>query len=143
MDVVTEQADLAAAAADEAIRKIEEAEAEAEAAEAAAAAAAAEAATDRPEVEARACSGCGLALLEQRELVPGLVCSGGCEREFAAGQSRWSCANRACQIEICSPCLEVTLALTPSLPLPLPLPLTLSLSLALTLLALSPSLSLT
>ena len=39
LDVVTEQADLAAAAADEAIRKIEEAEAEAEAEAAAAAAA--------------------------------------------------------------------------------------------------------
>merc|ERR1719272_1787159 len=93
LDVVTEEADFAAAAADEAIRMIDEAEAEV-------------AAADRPEAEARACSGCGLALLEQRQHAPDLACGGGCERKFAAGQSRWSCANLGCQIEICAPCLE-------------------------------------
>merc|ERR1719272_341626 len=67
LDVVTEEADFAAAAADEAIRMIDEAEAEA-AAEAEAEAEAEVAAADRPEAEARACSGCGLALLVRRRL---------------------------------------------------------------------------
>ena len=75
MDVVTEEADLAAAAADEARRRLEEAEAEEEAA------------ADCPVAEARACSGCGLALLEQKQHPPGLVCGGGCEQMFTAGQS--------------------------------------------------------
>ena len=68
MGAVTEEADLAAAAADEAIRNIEEAEAEAEAAaeEAAVAAAAVAAAVEAAAVAAAAVAGAPACLVEVR-----------------------------------------------------------------------------
>ena len=58
-----------------------------------------------------ACTHCGGQLGEARTTAAvarvGLVCDGGCERGFVAGDVRWSCG--ACDFDLCGECAGIEL----------------------------------